>query len=246
MSYLVIDIGNSKIKGGIWNSLSLEDTEPDTLFETDRLDETLLKKWIATRQSMTTLICSVRRLEDNFLNWCAAHGVQILHHEMEVGFPVLYESKSTLGMDRLAAVAGAIGLAGGGVPAMVIDAGSCITYEYINERSEYVGGAISPGLRMRYRAMHQFTGKLPAVEPSEELPEFYGRDTITSMRAGTEIGFISEINVFVEAFKNKYPHSVIFLCGGDSIFIQKNSSYKMHYRKHLVLLGLLKILQANA
>lgn len=245
MSYLVIDIGNSRVKGGIWNNLSLENLDPDTLLETDRLDEVLLEDWIDTYQSESTLICSVRRLDDEFVHWCKVHNVQILHHGMKVGFPVLYESKSTLGMDRLAAVAGAIGLSGG-VPTMVIDAGSCITYEYINERSEYMGGAISPGLRMRYKAMHQFTGKLPAVEPSGELPEIYGRDTVTSMRAGTEIGFISEIDVFIEAFKNKYPNSVIFLCGGDSIFIQKNSSYKMHYRKHLVLLGLLKIIQANA
>lgn len=245
MSYLVIDIGNSRVKGGIWKSLNLESMEPHTLLESDQIDTTLLAEWLATYKPKATLICSVRKLEDRFVNWCEAHNVPILHHEMEVGFPVLYESKSTLGMDRLAAVAGAIGLSGGG-PAMVIDAGSCITYEYINDQSEYVGGAISPGLRMRYRAMHEFTGKLPAVEPSEDLPEIYGRNTIASMRSGTEIGFISEIDVFVEAFKNKYPDSVIFLCGGDSIFIQKNSRYKMHYRKHLVLLGLLKILQANA
>lgn len=245
MGFLVIDIGNSAIKAAFF--VEMEALVPSSeVISVPSLDPVGVVQDLLVRfQPEKTILSSVKEIDAKLKHLLEENEVLLLNHHTVTGFDNLYTSPETLGMDRLAAAAGALALSSGN-PSMVIDAGTCVTYEYINDRQQYAGGAISPGLQMRLQAMHQFTARLPLIYAAEVMPEEIGTDTKSCMLAGAQRGFIAEIDVFVDAFKNKYLDSIILVCGGDAPFIQKNSKHKLHLEKHLVLLGLLKILKANA
>jgi len=245
MGYLVIDIGNTSIKTAIFNSL--EDLCPaeSVVVEPTTDPITVIGKGLDTWNPKKVMLSTVSKVDHELAQFITDHQILLLTPQINHGFKSLYQSPETLGMDRVAAVAGALALSKG-LPAMVIDAGTCITYEYINHQQQYEGGAISPGLQMRLKAMNHYTAKLPLLVADDQLADVIGRDTISCMLAGAQRGFIAEIDVFIDVFKNKFPDSVILVCGGDAPFIEKNSKHRLHLEKHLVLLGLLKILKANA
>ena len=240
---IVIDVGNTRVKVGYQ---SHEDAPLEVSYY-NHLDSELLSQLIQRYQTSRVIVCSVKHLEFELVSWMKDHNIHVFDEHTRLGFDTLFTRVSNLGVDRLASVAGALSF-GYDRPCMVIDAGTCITYEYINDQKQYVGGGISPGLKMRFQAMNRYTDKLPMIDPDRYriIPEQYGIDTETAMLSGAFNGFIAEINTFVAHFKNKYPHSDIFICGGDANVIQKFSHHEMILEKHLVLLGLLKILKANA
>lgn len=155
----------------------------------------------------------------------------------------LYETPETLGYDRIAAVVGAHEQ----FPdknILVIDAGTCITYEFIDSKGQYHGGNISPGLQMRFNALHQFTGHLPQIEASgRKLP--MGRDTETAIRGGVLKGIEYEISGYVTTMKHKYSELLVFLTGGDDFSFDTNVKSIIFADRFLVLKGLNRILNYN-
>ena len=121
----------------------------------------------------------------------------------------LYHTPQTLGVDRLAAVI-AVYTAKPHHSALVIDAGTCITYDFIDEHGQYQGGNISPGMEMRFKALHEFTSKLPKVEASGETPS-YGYSTETAIRSGVIRGIEHEISGYIQQLKKNYPSLLVFL-----------------------------------
>ena len=155
----------------------------------------------------------------------------------------LYETPETLGYDRMAAVVGA----NEQFPhrdILVIDAGTCITYEFIDSKGQYHGGNISPGMQMRFKALHQFTGRLPLVDTNgRKLP--MGRDTETAIRAGVMKGMEYEISGYIESMKHKYPELLVFLTGGDDFSFDSSVKSIIFADRFLVLKGLNRILNYN-
>ncbi len=149
----------------------------------------------------------------------------------------------TLGYDRMAAVVGA----NEQFPhrdILVIDAGTCITYEFIDSKGQYHGGNISPGMQMRFKALHQFTGRLPLVDTNgRKLP--MGRDTETAIRAGVMKGMEYEISGYIESMKHKYPELLVFLTGGDDFSFDSSVKSIIFADRFLVLKGLNRILNYN-
>ena len=127
---------------------------------------------------------------------------------------------------------------------LVIDAGTCITYEFIDSQGQYHGGNISPGLQMRFKALHQFTGRLPLVAPQGCTPAL-GKDTETAMRAGVWKGIEYEISGYITAMKHKYPEVLVFLTGGDDFSFDTNVKSVIFADRFLVLKGLNRILNYN-
>ncbi|MCB9183252.1 MAG: type III pantothenate kinase [Flavobacteriales bacterium] len=128
-----------------------------------------------------------------------------------------YATRATLGADRLAnAVAAAAFFPGRA--ALAIDAGTCITYDAVDEQGTYIGGAISPGLRMRARAMHEYSERLPLIATEGAVNEPFGTTTEESLRAGTLWGTQEEAAGFVRAFRQRYPHGGVVLTGGDGLW----------------------------
>ena len=197
------------------------------------------------------IISSVIKLKAEFMTWLKGQSsVYLLDHYMALPFVNLYQSPLSLGSDRIAAVAGALSLYLG-KDVLIINAGTAITYEFLNHKGEYLGGSISPGLNMRYMALHTFTSRLPLVELDENLPELIGTDTVSAIRSGVQLNTLFEIKEVINAYRNLYGENLsICMCGGDSkTFVTqlKNSIFADHLelQPDLVLIGLNQILTFN-
>lgn len=162
---------------------------------------------------------------------------------MDLPFVIKYRTPDTLGLDRLAGVAGAWSQYRNET-SLVIDVGTCIKYDLITKKGEYLGGNISPGLQMRLKAMHLMTSKLPQVEPYERY-EAMGTDTVSALQVGACTGAIHEIEGFIKEYKKMFGKLNILLTGGDSHFFVNKLKTKIFAAPNLVLQGLNEILDYN-
>jgi type III pantothenate kinase len=147
-------------------------------------------------------------------------------------------------MDRLAATIGANFL----FPdfnCLVIDAGTCITCDYVDHEHNYRGGSISPGLAMKFQALHTFTQKLPLVEQPQQDVGLTGRNTIDAIRSGVLCGTVAELNGIIEAYSKKSSELIVLLCGGDAAFFETKLKGHIFVIPELVLIGLNRILNYN-
>ena len=154
-----------------------------------------------------------------------------------------YKTSLTLGKDRLAAVVGASVLYPG-KDVLVFDAGTCLTIDFINSDKEYVGGRISPGIEMRYNALHTFTDKLPLIK-SEKNTLVIGNDTKTSIISGVQQGILAEVKTIISEYKSKNTDTVFVFTGGDSFYFEKELKNSIFANPNLVLIGLNEILDYN-
>lgn len=176
--------------------------------------------------------------------WSNFAYVLILDHQTELPIENLYETPETLGKDRLAAAVGANEL----FPdrnLLVIDAGTAITYDIVSEKNQFIGGNISPGLEMRFKALNQLTGKLPLVDKSDDY-QTLGRNTTEAIRAGVQNGVIFEIEQTIDLFNRNYQNLQIIMTGGDSNFFDKKLNCSIFVHFNLTLIGLNRILEYNA
>ena len=167
-----------------------------------------------------------------------------LDHQTELPIENLYQTPETLGKDRLAAAVGANEL----FPdqnLLIIDAGTAITYDLVSEKNQFVGGNISPGLQMRFKALNHFTGKLPLVSYSDEF-QTIGKNTTDAIRSGVQNGILYEIAQTIELFNKNYQNLQIVMTGGDSIFFDKKLNYSIFVHFNITLIGLNRILEHNA
>jgi type III pantothenate kinase len=167
-----------------------------------------------------------------------------LDENTELPIENLYETPETLGKDRLAAAVGANEL----FPEqnlLVIDAGTAITFDLVSEKNQFIGGNISPGLEMRFKALNHFTGKLPLLSFSDEF-DFIGKNTNDAIRAGVQNGMLYEIDRTIDIFNRNYQNLQIIMTGGDSNFFDKKLNYSIFVHFNLTLIGLNRILEHNA
>ena len=152
-----------------------------------------------------------------------------------------YRTPATLGTDRLAAAVGAWAQHAGH-PLLVIDAGSCITFDFVTAAGEYLGGNISPGLHARLRAIDDYFPRLPRVEAEGDTPDL-GYDTQTAIRSGVILGLKHEIEGYITYFKAKYPQLLVFLTGGDEINFEDTIKSGIFADQFLVPRGLNSVLK---
>ena len=207
---LIIDIGNTAAKVALFDGGEMVEVLTESNQSLDCL-EVLCAKYPVEQGIVATVI----DLSERVLAALVALPFPLLWLDSKTPLPVtnLYETPETLGYDRMAAVVGA----NEQYPRrdiLVIDAGTCITYEFIDSKGQYHGGNISPGMQMRFKALNQFTGRLPLIDSNgRKLP--MGRDTETAIRAGVLKGMEYEISGYIESMKHKYPELLVFLTGGD-------------------------------
>jgi type III pantothenate kinase len=191
------------------------------------------------------IISTVRNIPE-FIIDLATHGIPYVHvlsQHTKLPFMNEYETPATLGSDRIAAVAGAYYLYPGR-NVLIIDAGSAVTIDFLSGKT-YKGGNISPGLSMRFKALHRFTGKLPHGSTTEKYTT-PGKSTLEAVTAGVITGLIFEINEYIREFEEKNIDSVVVLTGGDSGYLRDRIRAKVNYQPDLVLDGLNHILEYNA
>ena len=210
----------------------------------DSLELSRLKKFLYNQNIEKVILSSVANAEEAVSDFLKKHFFFIQLTE-KTSLPVknLYETHETLGKDRLAAVAGAFEL----FPyenCLVIDAGTCITLDLLNEKGEYLGGNITPGIEMRFKAMNHFTARLPLIERKDQN-DWLGKSTETAMRNGGQLGAILEVEGFIEMCRREYKGLNVLLTGGDADFFAKTLKTKIFANQNLVLVGLNKILKHN-
>lgn len=238
-NYLAIDVGNSRTKFAAFYN--------DELVESGELKEwsdTSLRKLIENMQAAYVILSTVKHLND----WVTAlfdsnQNYLILSQDVELPFVNTYKTPETLGNDRIAAVAGAQAL----YPrqnSLIIDAGTCITYDLLKDGQVYLGGNISPGLHMRLEAMHKLTNRLPQVGISHRSLDI-GTDTLSAMQVGAQSGAIYEMEGFIEKYKKILENLNILLTGGDLSFFVKRLKTRIFAAPNLVLQGLYEILKYN-
>jgi type III pantothenate kinase len=122
--------------------------------------------------------------------------------------------------------------------------GSCITYNFINQYQQFLGGAISPGLDMRFKSMHDYTAKLPLVSADWNFP-LIGYDTKTNLQSGVIVGIINEIEGFIEKYGEKYGNFNVVLTGGNSTYFASQLKYKIFADQHFLFKGLYALSEIN-
>lgn len=231
-----IDIGNSSIKVGEFNDGVLTN---DWVFESI----SQVASFIHQRGGKRIIICSVAAEVDSLANQLASDEIIILSSSTPIPFNNHYTSKNTLGMDRLAAIAGAESI-NGGKNNLVIDVGSCITYDFLDKNNQYHGGSISPGIELRFKAMNDYTEKLPLIS-KYDTSELIGTTTSEAMISGVINGIAAEIDGIISRYQAKWPDLEVIMCGRATNCFESKLKASIFASPKLVLIGLNRILEYN-
>ncbi len=238
---LVIDIGNTRTKFSVFNHGEVIITVP--------VDEFLPGHVEVLQQEHPSLnhviLSSVKDYSAALKKSLQENFDRFIELDKNTPLPIenCYHSKDTLGKDRIAAAVGAFDL----FPesnVLIIDAGTAITFDLVNEKKQYLGGNISPGLAMRFKALHQFTGKLPLVKP-REFDKFFGKTTEEAILAGVQNSIVFEVDKTIETFKEFYKNLKVIITGGDANYFDKKLKNSFFVQFNLTALGLNRILQYN-
>jgi type III pantothenate kinase len=237
---LVLDIGNTLVKAGVFEKKQLVSSKTASCLSLDSISSLVRKN----KNISSVIISAVRSVPPEILNYLKKN-YRFTEFSSATPLPItnLYRTAETLGKDRLAGVVAAHFL----YPkknVLVIDAGTCITYDLITKDGKYSGGSISPGLSMRFKALHTFTGKLPLVKVSN-FKELVGKDTEKSILSGVINGLIAEADTIIERYKKLYPSMITVVCGGDAPFLADRLKNSIFAQPELVLIGLNEILDYN-
>ena len=236
---VIVDAGNSRIKTALF--------ENGLISEIQRFNYSQVKAFqdfVRLHDSPKIFISSVLSNSDlkDFIH--KTENITLLHPEMIFPVDIKYGSKDTLGMDRLANACAIQSVKPDGNK-VAIDLGTCIKFDFVDEKGIFHGGSISPGLNMRLKALHHFTGKLPLVEPKKGV-NYLGRSSEESILAGVIEGMQGELNHFISRYLQDYQGLTFFVTGGDAKFFDFPLKNNIFANENLTLTGLYKIYLLNA
>jgi type III pantothenate kinase len=238
---LVIDIGNSSVKTGCFNRGEMVSSAVEMDFTPQEAAEQIRRFHIRK-----CILSSVRDPDEPLMEFLRNNVPFLidLSHMTPVPFKILYHNPEGLGKDRIAAAAGAYA-AYPGTHALIVDMGTAITLDILTSNGEFAGGNISPGMMMRFRALHTFTSHLPMLEKNEFSAD-PGTDTSSAIISGVQNGILYEINGYIEHYSSIYPDLKVILTGGDADFFAGKLKKPIFVVPNLVLSGLNFILDYNA
>ena len=235
---LIIDIGNTTVKIALFKGKQLQ--------KTAILDECTLQNilsFVNNHDISRTIISSVKEINLGIEKLINHFDALLLDVNTLLPIIIDYKTPHTLGQDRVAAVVGASVL----FPKqdiLVLDAGTCLTIDFITKEKVYKGGRISPGIAMRYKALHQFADQLPLCSISPE-GGLMGYDTESSIISGVQQGILSEVSEIINVYKKENKKTIICVTGGDCFFFEKELKNSIFANPFLVMEGLNKILDYN-
>jgi type III pantothenate kinase len=240
MQRLIIDIGNSLVKLAVYNNdqtiMTEEIKEPDTGYI-----QKIISDYPQIKSSILSAVKDYPVEIDDLLNENFFHVT--LNSNTPLPFINRYATPETLGKDRIAAAAAAVKL----FPdknVLVIDAGTSITYEMVTETGVYLGGGISPGIQMRFKALNTFTGKLPLITAIDNA-ELIGDNTQNSIRSGVLNGVVAEVEGIISRYNKRFEDLRIIISGGDYNYFDKKLKNSIFATPNIVMQGLMEILKFN-
>lgn len=239
---LIIDVGNTFVKLAVFENYGLG---YKTTVELREIVEEVKALKATYPKLKNGIVSSVGRLTNSQIkNIQKEIDLLVLDHTTKIPFKNSYKTPKTLGIDRIALVSASVHHAPDN-NALIIDAGTCITYDFITDKNEYLGGAISPGIRMRYTSLNNFTANLPLLDT--EVPKDYiGPSTNSSIHSGVVNGVVNEIDGFVKEYQKKYPDLTVILTGGDAKFLSEQLKSTIFANSNFLLEGLNYILEFNS
>lgn len=234
MKNIAVDIGNTRIKWALFDGIhppEIQYLDPDKLTD---------YQWpIHDRMIISTV-----RSEKQIPGWLSSNHILTLTHLTPIPIVLDYKTPNTLGLDRIAAAVGAYDLFPNNT-CLIIDMGTCITYDLLTHDGIFHGGAIAPGLDMRLKAMHAFTGKLPNITNPPDLQIYPGKSTQESMLAGVHQGILHELTGYISLLQKEFENLRVILTGGDVSFFESSIKAPIFVRPELNLSGLNRILLHN-
>mgnify|MGYP000187956891 CR=1 FL=1 len=237
---LCLDIGNTRAKIGLFDGSQLLQ-----FWSIPRTKIMEFPKTLTNHSIKNVILSTVAQDVGNEIRQMWGDPINFIELNEKTALPIqnTYRTPETLGKDRIAAVVGAT-LVGPATNKLIVDAGTCITFELLKDNEVYLGGNISPGVKMRLQAMHHFTARLPVLSMGE-TEAAHGYDTPSAMRNGAQWGTIWEIEGTIDHFAEQFDPLTVILTGGDANFLAEKMKRKIFVHQHLVLLGLNKILDYN-
>lgn len=238
---LCIDWGNTQVKAAIFNDEQLVEVVAGNASEA----VSTITDFIEKHQPVKAILCTVANNTADVVQLVKGKVKSFMMLDEHTHLPIMnaYSSPGTLGMDRVA-LATAAYLEHPDKNNLVISLGTCITYNFVQKNKTFRGGAISPGLQMRLKAMHQFTDKLPEAPVDGDLL-LLGYDTDTCLRSGAVFGMAAEIDGMIKEFENQYTDFNAVLTGGDAPFFASKLKNKIFADPNLLMKGLNLILKYN-
>lgn len=237
----IIDIGNTSAKIAVFENYKILENKIHYTLSKDIIVE-LQRKYPGIKR---TIFSSVVDHHADLLPYLENNFSVFIELDQHTRVPVenRYTTCDTLGNDRIAAVTGANYLFPG-KNILVIDIGTAITFDHINKKNQYIGGNISPGIDLRFRALNEHTDRLPLLSKRESF-EIIGNSTESAIISGVQNGIIFEIQGYINTFESKYNDLQVVLTGGESFFFENRLKNNIFAEPNLVLIGLNRILEYN-
>ncbi len=239
---LIIDVGNTNVKLAVFNNEEKMLVKHVVKIKDLRVTIKKIKKKYSP--ILNVILSSVGKIEASTFNFIKSNfKLLVLNSKTKLPYKNLYKTPETLGVDRLALVSGSVNQ----YPSnnvLIIDAGTCITYDFITKKNEYLGGAISPGIRVRYQSLNNLTANLPLLD-TKMLKEIIGNSTDNSIHSGVINGVLHEIDGVISEYKVKYQDLTVILTGGDAKFLSKQLKSSIFANSDFLLEGLNFILDFN-
>lgn len=238
--FYVIDIGNTNTKIATCNQNLITDFQvvPTNVLVEENFSflRTLLETHTYTSAIISSVV-EIHELQQLVLPYSNCH---LFSYLSKIPIRNCYTTPETLGNDRLAAAIGAFELFPN-TNVLVIDAGSCITYDFISSRAEFMGGAIAPGIQMRFNAVHKYTNKLPLLTIQSNA-DILGNTTDKSILSGILNGILFEMQGFIKNYSEQYNDLKVVITGGDVLYFENKLKSSIFAEPNLVCKGLLKVL----
>lgn len=236
---LIVDIGNSFTKIALVENYEILD-----LNRVESVNLDIIIRLIQINKIKQAIISCVGKPNNDLIKIIESLiPTLVLSYQTKLPITNSYKTPETLGLDRIAAVVGANYL----YPTtdlLVIDSGTAITYDLVNSNAEYFGGAISPGIILRYKSLSQNTANLPMIN-SLEIKKVIGESTSECIESGVLNGVIGEVDYFIEKIKANHPSLKVVLTGGDANFFVNKLKNSIFVVQNLVIIGLNRILEFN-
>ncbi len=239
MTTLCLDFGNTRRKAAIF----IEEHFREEIYLADDSEATingLLEKYKPQKSILSSVIFHDEAIEKLLGEKTLFHK---LSHTSRINFTVPVGKPETVGADRLALMAAAVHYFPG-KNNLVIGLGSCITYNFINQYHQFLGGSISPGMDMRFKSMNDFTARLPLVSADWNFP-LIGYDTKTNLQSGVIVGIINEIEGFIEKYDQKFGNFNVVLTGGNSAYFASQLKYEIFADHNFLFKGLYALSETN-
>lgn len=239
MTTLCFDFGNTRLKAAFFREdvmaeeIYLPDDQASTI-------ENIIRQFRPDKTILSSVINHSAVVEDILAAASRFHKLSI-HTKLNFTSPV--GKPETIGADRLALMAAAVHFFPG-KNNLIIGLGSCITYNFVNQYAQFLGGGISPGMDMRFKSMHDYTAKLPLVQADWNYP-LIGYDTKTNLQSGVIMGMVCEIDGIIEKYSNKYGNFNVVLTGGNSAYFASQLKNRIFADANFLFKGLYALSELN-